>query len=232
MGVRISKYLRGKNIEYEYNNTQNAEWLVHRSQVLRIKDNITTDVKETETKNKYDNYKTITKIKYPNNIEVVFNYTTAGRCDLPNGLRLHKITVQERYVPGISTKFKLSYHLNQSYFLSPPSTTSVNAWPTNNTELPLSTTCNSYTPTRLRLKLNSIDLYGKDDVSSVRLFEFGYTDKAIAERIYGSRDMFGLTSAAVPMSHSTGGQNYNITTSPINVLSNKPILWVLATWFL
>lgn len=166
----------------------------HKSQVLREVNNDWSNVEEKIIKNSYTAQR-LSRIEYPNNIDVQFTYDANSRCDLKNSFRLKEVLVAERNLtPGFVAQ-SMKYVFNQAYFISPDSTQTTLF--SSYGEYPISTNCNQFDDRRFRLKLKSIDIIAQSQTRNFYSFEYGTAD--MPQRVSGGRDLYGYPSTTVPI---------------------------------
>ncbi len=204
----------GEIINYYYDVVNINTLLTNNQQVRECHNNFAQEI------NKYDpvgiTSSRLTKIEYPNNIDVSFLYDNShDRVDLPGDLRLQKLTVAERSTPWGAAPTSYSYTFDHSYFYSPSSTTVINASSytsgTLSSDLSISSAIATGGPSsRYRLKLNSIRYTGVGS-ASMNYCKFEYDPVPLPERYYGARDMFGYANSAVPQYYTNlWGVAYNL----------------------
>ncbi|PZF74812.1 hypothetical protein DN068_01035 [Taibaiella soli] len=194
----------GLQIGYFYDQISYTE-VQHKSQVLREVNNDWSNVEEKIIKNSYTAQR-LTRIEYPNNINVQFSYDVNSRCDLKNSFRLKEVLVTERTLTYGLVPQTQKYVFNQAYFVSPDS--SMSTLFSSYGEYPISTNCNQFDDKRFRLKLKSIDMIAQSQ--SRNLFNFEYAGTDIPQRVCGGRDLYGYPSTAVPILQTCNNGTFSL----------------------
>lgn len=199
----------GEVITYYYDRADLGGYL-GRSQQFQEKNNNYGVILGKEEPDDFSTYR-ITKISYPSNVDVLFNYDIHDRVDVVGDKRLESIKITERNTSlGVSPN-SYSFKLSHSYFLSPDSNTIIN--PSHYLANPSESESDGTAiipNTRYRLRLNSISKIGTDGSTIMSYLKFQYNPVPLSQRFFGCRDIYGYNNVNVPQLYTNSFATRNL----------------------